>query len=76
MEVSEYLQNAEENMTLAVEYLDDTLSHIRAGKASARLLDGIKARHPETYCRSSAGESAVASTTADSQTSRRRTTEA
>lgn len=35
MEVSEYLQNAEDNMTLAVDYLDDTLSHIRAGKASA-----------------------------------------
>ena len=29
-------------MALAVEYLDDTLSHIRAGKASARLLDGIR----------------------------------
>lgn len=29
-------------MQLAVEYLDDTLSHIRAGKASARLLDGIR----------------------------------
>lgn len=42
MEVKEYLDNAEENMQLAVEYLDDTLSHIRAGKASARLLDGIK----------------------------------
>lgn len=42
MEVSEYLQNAEDNMTLATEYLDDSLSHIRAGKASTRLLDGIK----------------------------------
>ncbi len=42
MEVKEYLQNAEDNMQLAVDYLDDTLSHIRAGKASARLLDGIK----------------------------------
>lgn len=42
MEVSEYLQNAEDNMMMAVEYLDDTLSHIRAGKASTRLLDGIK----------------------------------
>jgi len=42
MEVSEYLQNAEDSMTLATEYLDDTLSHIRAGKASARLLDGIR----------------------------------
>jgi len=42
MEVSEYLQNAEDNMTLATAYLDETLSHIRAGKASARLLDGIR----------------------------------
>ena len=42
MEVKEYLQNAEDSMQLAVEYLDDTLSHIRAGKASARLLDGIR----------------------------------
>ena len=42
MEVSEYLQEAEAAMEMAVEYLDDTLSHIRAGKASARLLDGIR----------------------------------
>ena len=32
-------------MTLAVEYLDDTLGHIRAGKASARLLDGIRVEY-------------------------------
>lgn len=42
MEVKEYLQEAEDNMTMAVEYLDDTLSRIRAGKASVRLLDGIR----------------------------------
>ena len=42
MEVNEYLDNAKDSMELAVEYLDDTLSHIRAGKASARLLDGIR----------------------------------
>ncbi|MDE5651989.1 MAG: ribosome recycling factor [Muribaculaceae bacterium] len=42
MELNEYLQNAEESMQLAVEYLDETLSHIRAGKASAKLLDGIR----------------------------------
>lgn len=42
MEVKEFLQNAEDSMQLAVEYLDDTLSHIRAGKASPRLLDGIR----------------------------------
>lgn len=42
MEVKEYLQNAEDSMQLAVEYLDETLSHVRAGKASAKLIDGIR----------------------------------
>lgn len=42
MEVSEYLEEAKDSMEMAVEYLDDTLNHIRAGKASARLLDGIR----------------------------------
>lgn len=42
MEVKEYLQEAEDSMQLAVEYLDETLSHIRAGKASPKLLDGIR----------------------------------
>ncbi len=42
MELKEHIQNAEDSMMLAVEYLEDTLSRIRAGKASARLLDGIR----------------------------------
>ena len=42
MEVKDYLDNAKENMELAVEYLDDALAHIRAGKASPRLLDAIR----------------------------------
>ena len=42
MEVKEYLKNTEESMQNAVDYLEDTLGHIRAGKASARLLDGIR----------------------------------
>ena len=42
MEIKEYLSNAEDSMQLAIEYLDETLSRIRAGKASARLLDGIR----------------------------------
>ena len=42
MEVKDYLKNAEESMQMAVEYLDDTLSHIRAGKASPKLIDGIR----------------------------------
>ena len=35
-------KNAEEQMQSAVMYLDDTLTHIRAGKASPSLLDSIK----------------------------------
>ena len=42
MEVKEYLDNATEMMEMAVEYLDDALAHIRAGKASPRLLDAIR----------------------------------
>lgn len=42
MEVKDYLDKATESMEMAVEYLDDTLSHIRAGKASPRLLDSIR----------------------------------
>lgn len=42
MEVKDYLKNAEESMQLAVDYLEDTLSRIRAGKASAKLIDGIR----------------------------------
>lgn len=45
MELKEHLQNAEESMQLALEYLNDTLSHIRAGKASARLLDPIRVNY-------------------------------
>ena len=42
MEVKDYLNKAQENMEMAVEYLDDALAHIRAGKASPKLLDGIR----------------------------------
>lgn len=42
MEVKQHLDQAEEQMALAVEYLDETLSHIRAGKASPKLLDSIR----------------------------------
>ena len=37
-----YLGPAEEKMELAVAYLDEALSHIRAGKANPKLLDGIR----------------------------------
>ena len=42
MEVKEYLDNAQESMELAADYLEETLARVRAGKASAKLLDGIK----------------------------------
>lgn len=42
MEVKEILGNASDSMEMANAYLEDTLTHIRAGKASARLLDGIR----------------------------------
>lgn len=41
-DVNHYLHPAEEKMALAVEFLDETLTHIRAGKANAKLLDGIR----------------------------------
>lgn len=37
-----YLNPAEEKMEMAVAYLDESLSHIRAGKANPKLLDGIR----------------------------------
>ncbi len=36
------LQDAEEFMKAAIEYLDESLAHIRAGKANTRILDGIR----------------------------------
>lgn len=42
MEVKEYLDNAQEAMELAADYLEETLARIRAGKASVKLLDGIR----------------------------------
>ncbi len=41
VEVKTYLDAAEEKMQMAVEFLDDALARIRAGKASPRILDGI-----------------------------------
>ena len=38
----EILSAAEERMEEAVMYLEDALSHIRAGKANVKLLDGIR----------------------------------
>lgn len=42
IEPKQIQKEAEESMQSAVMYLDDTLAHIRAGKASPQLLDSIR----------------------------------
>ena len=37
-----YLAPAEEKMEMAVEFLDEALAHIRAGKANPKILDGVR----------------------------------
>lgn len=44
-ELNLYEQAAEEQMQAAVAHLDDALSHIRAGKASPKLLDPIRVEY-------------------------------
>ena len=41
-DVKTYLNSAEEKMAMAIEFLDEGLAHIRAGKANPRILDGIR----------------------------------
>lgn len=41
-EVKEYYKAAEDKMSQAVSHLDDSLAHIRAGKANVRILDPIR----------------------------------
>jgi ribosome recycling factor len=40
-----YLATAEEKMQMSVEYLDETLAHIRAGKANAKIIDGVRVEY-------------------------------
>ena len=44
-DVKDYTKPAEEKMEMAVEYLDETLSRIRAGKANAKILDGVRVNY-------------------------------
>jgi len=44
-DIKTYLNKAEESMEGATLYLDDVLARIRAGKASVRILDGIKVNY-------------------------------
>ena len=48
-DIKQYVKAAEEKMTFAIEYLDEQLSHIRAGKANPKSPIIIK---PDTsFCR-------------------------
>ncbi|MDE7150972.1 MAG: ribosome recycling factor, partial [Candidatus Amulumruptor sp.] len=42
METKPYLDGASEKMELAVEFLDESLARIRAGKANPKILDGVR----------------------------------
>ncbi len=45
VDVKKYLKDAEDKMQHAVAYLEETLDHIRAGKANTKLLDGVKVEY-------------------------------
>ncbi len=45
IDVKTYIDPAEESMEMAVEYLDDALAHIRAGKANPKILDTIRVNY-------------------------------
>ncbi len=44
-DVNHYIKPAEEKMELSVAFLDETLAHIRAGKANPKIIDGIKVEY-------------------------------
>lgn len=50
MDPKTYLSDAEEKMELAVGYLDESLAHIRAGKANPKILDGIRVDYYGSAC--------------------------
>jgi ribosome recycling factor len=44
-EVKPILTNAEDSMEATLLFLDESLAHIRAGKANTRILDGVKVEY-------------------------------
>ena len=42
VDTKHFVKAAEEKMTFAIEYLDEQLAHIRAGKANPKILDGVR----------------------------------
>lgn len=45
VEVKTYLKEAEDKMQHAVDFLGETLDHIRAGKANTKILDGVRVEY-------------------------------
>ena len=45
VDYKKHINDAEELMQATVEYLDEALAHIRAGKANTRILDGVKVEY-------------------------------
>lgn len=41
-DVKQLINSAQEKMQMSVDFLDEALSHIRAGKANVKILDGIR----------------------------------
>lgn len=44
-DVNFYIAPAEEKMNMAVAFLDESLAHIRAGKANVKIIDGIRVEY-------------------------------
>lgn len=42
IDVNSCISEAQDKMDMAIMYLDESLAHIRAGKANARIIDGIR----------------------------------
>lgn len=42
IDINTCINESKEKMELAIMYLDESLAHVRAGKANARILDGIR----------------------------------
>ena len=51
VDYKKHINDAEELMQATVEYLDEALAHIRAGKANTRILDGVQFSRKETYAK-------------------------
>ena len=47
IDVKTCINDSQEKMDMAIMYLEEALAHIRAGKASTRLLDGIRVTTPD-----------------------------